>query len=128
MSRLARIQAAATFEDLYALIPQPTGCDGSCHRSCGPIGFSAGEGARMVAAGRVVPNHARGDQLRADCPALTEDRRCAIYDARPALCRVWGASQPMPCTGGPCQVRLPLTDEETRAVLARSFDLGGNPR
>lgn len=121
MSRLVRIQTAPTLDELYALIPQPDGCDGSCHQSCGPLGFSAQEGERIRAAGGSIPNLAAGEMPNGiDCPALTTENRCSIYDARPASCRLWGSSAVMPCMAPTCTTRHPLTDDESRAVLRRT--------
>lgn len=127
MSRLDAIREARTFEELYALIPSPRGCTGQCAESCGPIGFSTEEGRRLEAAGCHIPNIHEREILRVEtCPALV-DGRCSVYEARPALCRVWGASEPMPCPFLGCSVLDPLTTEETEAVSWRAFELGGMP-
>ena len=39
-SRLERIRAAKTLDELYAIVPKPVGCTGECWDSCGPIGYS----------------------------------------------------------------------------------------
>lgn len=124
MSRLARILDAPTLDDLYALIPQPTGCDGSCHASCGPLGFSSLEGERIKAAGATIANVRFGEHPAGiDCPALTVDKRCSIYDARPTLCRLWGSAVGMLCHAQTCTTRAPLTREEGRAALLRAEQL-----
>lgn len=60
------------------------------------------------------------------CSALTADHRCRVYEARPTICRLWGVSEVMPCDHGQCFTALPLTGEETAAVLARSLQIGGD--
>lgn len=118
MSRLNRILRAGTLDDLYSLIPQSMGCDGSCHQSCGPIVFTPEEGERIKAAGGCIPNLRLGEEPAGiDCPALTADNRCSIYEARPTLCRLWGSTSGLPCMAPGCRTKYPLTDEESRAVL-----------
>jgi hypothetical protein len=126
MSRLDAIREARTFEDLYALIPDPLGCTGQCWVSCGPIGFSTEEGGRLESAGVHIPNIHEDGKMVETCPALV-DGRCSVYGSRPTLCRIWGVSEPMPCPFMGCSVLDPLTTEETEAVSERAFELGGMP-
>lgn len=124
MTRLARILAATTLDELYACIPRPVGCTGECWDSCGPIGYSKLEGERMSAAGHRPPNvHEPRTQFM--CTALTADRRCSVYDARPAICRLWGVSEAMPCDHGDCYTPNPLTEAESAALMNRAQQIGG---
>lgn len=128
MSRLDAIWEARTFEELYALIPDPLGCTGQCAVSCGPIGFSTEEGRRLAAVGAHIPNiHSPTHALVGHCPALTREGRCSVYSVRPSVCRIWGVSEPMPCPFPGCYVLDPLTHGEASAVTERAFELGSYP-
>ena len=51
------------------------------------------------------------------CPFLTLAGQCSIYDHRPAICHLWGASQQLPCSHG-CTPDGPLlTRKEGRRYL-----------
>lgn len=126
MTRLQRILAATTLDELYACIPQPVGCTGECWDSCGPIGYSAAEGERMETAGHRPPN-AHEPRSQFMCTALTRQHTCRVYDARPAICRLWGVSEVMPCNHGDCHTPNPLTDAEAQALMARVQQIGGDP-
>lgn len=83
-----------------------TNCKGLCAESCGPVNGSPVE-RRLLAD--------RGIKIDVDptatlvaflatghvdtCPALV-DGRCSVYDVRPTVCRLWGATDPMPCPFG----------------------------
>lgn len=125
-TRMRRIAAAATFEELYATIPEPVGCTGECWDSCGPIGYSVVEGERMDAAGGRPPN-AHEPRPGLMCTALTRDHRCAVYEARPTICRIWGVSEVLPCNHGGCNTPNPLTAAECAMLAERARQLGGDP-
>lgn len=124
--RMEQIRAAKTLEDLYVLVPKPIDCTGQCWDSCGPISYSVEEGERMNAVGQRPPNgHEQRQRLM--CPALTPEHLCSVYDARPLICRLWGVSESMPCPHNPCWTAFPLSKEETQAMLAKSYEIGGSP-
>jgi Fe-S-cluster containining protein len=125
-TRLDRILAAATLDELYALVPDPVGCDGSCWDSCGPIGYSTEEGRRMEQAGH-RPANVGEPRTQLMCTALTTDHRCSIYEARPMICRLWGASEVLACPHGRCSTPDPLTPQETAVLARRANALGGLP-
>jgi hypothetical protein len=79
----------AGWDELYAHIP-PVPCKGLCHESCGPIGLTPAEQARLREAGVRIPDSAMrlklGLPVAATCPALTPLKRCAAYEARPMIC------------------------------------------
>lgn len=136
MSRLAKIKAAETLDELWALIPETEGCDGYCASSCGPIAYTPEEARRIAETGYVIPN--RNDDIKRLrlpvspkdarwCPALTADKKCAIYDQRPTICRAWGSAKPMLCLGPNCHVAQPLSVEEGMTVIWKSHQLGGDP-
>jgi Fe-S-cluster containining protein len=119
----------AALEELYAQVPE-VGCKGLCHQACGPIGMNPREHQRIRELGVKIPHHKdalaelveTGDYT---CPALDSDNRCSVYEARPMLCRLWGATETMPCEYGcsPPEGAL-LTDSEGHALLAQSLDVG----
>ena len=57
------------------------------------------------------------------CPALREGR-CTVYDARPAICRLWGATISMPCPHG-CTPDNALSKQESDELLALAGRAGG---
>lgn len=127
MSRLSRILAAGTLDELYALVPSPVNCTGECADSCGPIGYSEQEGERLQAAGHRPPNtHEPRTQFM--CSALTEAGKCSVYEARPMICRLWGVSDALPCNHEGCFTPNPLSRTESVALLRRSMEIGGEPK
>jgi Fe-S-cluster containining protein len=63
----------------------------------------------------------RGDDYY--CPALV-DGGCAVYEDRPTICRLWGATKSMPCPHG-CTPADALTEEESHALLRQAGEAGG---
>lgn len=113
---------------LYARIPD-VACKGLCSDYCGPIGASASEGAAMLRAASQpltveLPLRAGGK-----CGYLTEPRRCSIYEARPLICRLWGAVEDLRCPHGcvPVPPARLLTPEEATVLKAEMFAIGGPP-
>lgn len=118
-----RDRVEAHFADLYAQVPDAE-CKGLCQESCGPIDMHPYEHARIRRAGVAIP--APDVALRQlvetgeySCPALV-DGRCSVYEVRPMLCRVFGASEALPCEHGCRPAAGPLTDEETRRLVDAS--------
>ena len=86
------------------------------------------EDARIRARGYEIPSMAdalaalgRGEDYY--CPALV-DGGCSVYEDRPTICRLWGATQSMPCPHG-CTPADALTQEESHALLRLSAEAGG---
>lgn len=124
---LTRSEMDAQLAELYAKIPRMTGCDGRCWTSCGPLGMSDRERQRIRAAGvRITPYEEAVVNVEGFwCDALTGDKRCAVYDKRPLVCRLWGAVESMPCIYG-CQPEGGyLTDDEAYRLIAESLRIGG---
>lgn len=124
-SRLQRIRAAKTLDELYALVPKPVNCTGECWDSCGPIGYSIEEGERMSAAGH-RPANVGEPRSRLMCSALTTENKCMVYEARPMICRLWGVSEVMPCNHGDCWTPFPLDTTETAALMSAAQRIGGD--
>lgn len=117
------------FHGLYAQVPD-VDCKGLCVESCGPIDMHPYERARVRRAGVRIP--APGDALQQivetgeyACPALAGGR-CSVYELRPMICRVWGASEELSCGHGcrPASGRL-LSGPETRALVDASKSMSG---
>lgn len=121
---MARGRLWVEMDRLWARIPDPH-CQGYCHASCGPIGLSEAERDRID---RMYGKHIEDGAVRPgtmSCPALSSDGRCTVYQARPTICRLWGASDVMPCPHG-CEPRdrNRLNELETMLVLNASLSLG----
>ena len=116
-----------SLDDVYARIPEVP-CKGLCQDSCGPIAMSVDEDARLRRLGVEVPSMVetvaaieRGEDYY--CPALV-DGSCAVYDDRPTICRLWGATTSMPCPHG-CTPPEALSQEEGHALLRLAGEAGG---
>jgi|ERR1700741_5365720 len=116
MSKLSKLQK------LYDKIPN-IDCKGLCHDSCS-----------IVPAAKIEIKRARGrmggknpfNPLRAvlnfqetgkigSCAAL-KDKRCSIYQARPAICRLYGVAQGLECPFG-CQPERQLSKQEAHDLI-----------
>lgn len=95
-------------DKIYRKIPD-AGCTGLCHNTCTGIDATQLERDVMASRGHPLP---RGDALTqsreairtgvlpASCSALTEDKRCAVYEDRPLICRAWGVTERLKCPYG----------------------------
>jgi Fe-S-cluster containining protein len=113
--------------DVYARIP-PVPCKGLCQDSCGPIAMSEEEDERLRARGVTVPSMVStvaAMEAGAEywCPAL-RDGACTVYDVRPTICRLWGATRSMPCPHG-CTTDDALTQEQSHELLQAAAKAGG---
>jgi len=116
-----------SLEDVYRQIP-PLHCKGLCIDSCGPISMSRQEQAKLLARGVKVPPMAeavaaieRGEDYY--CPALV-DGSCSVYEDRPTVCRLWGATLSMPCPHG-CTPEDALPQAESYRLLRLAAEIGG---
>ncbi len=125
---LTRSERDALLAELYARIPAIPDCDGRCWTSCGPIDMSDRERQRIRGAGVRITDYrqALAGVERFWCDALTGDKRCAVYDLRPLICRIWGAVESMPCVYGcvPEGGRY-LSDMDAYRMIAESMRIGG---
>ncbi len=99
-----------TRQQIYADVPE-VNCRGLCSLACGPIAYSEGERAAIVAAHGSAPEHL--PNLR--CDKLIAGR-CAIYADRPLLCRLFAAVKGMRCPHG-CTPKRLLSDREAHRLL-----------
>jgi Fe-S-cluster containining protein len=60
------------------------------------------------------------DTLR--CPALGDDGRCRVYDARPIVCRLYGSVDELRCEHG-CRPERLLSTSEARDVLRAAGEI-----
>lgn len=118
-----------SLEQIYAVIPD-VGCKGLCHEACGPIMATEKEVKRARDAGVDILAPARRIlELRAVtaeiavCPALVE-RRCSIYDVRPLICRIYGATRSLQCEFG-CRPQRWLTERESAYLVQQAYRIGG---
>jgi len=108
-----------TLDEIYAELPR-LDCQGKCAESCGPILMTPLEEERILErTGRRVNF---GPDLT--CNMLTSLERCAVYDIRPTICRLWGLVESMPCPWG-CKPDRYLTDAEGHRILDRVAAIGG---
>lgn len=118
MNRKAKQRALARLDALYATLPRLE-CKGLCYQSCGPIGLTRLEYDRLIDEQKKMTGKTGPvifDEHRQACSLLTLDNRCALYSARPGICRLFGISQNMACPFG-CVPERWLTTEETAAFL-----------
>lgn len=133
MKRNQRIRIDTQLQELYDRVPE-LDCKGLCHTSCGVIEASSRERDLMKERGYHLPMLA--DFVRMDaagevieCVALRPDKQCGVYDVRPMVCRLWGATESMPCPYGcqPVDGGPLLSEAEGFELLGDSLAVGGNP-
>ena len=124
---LTRSQMDAELQKLYDRIPAIPDCDRRCWTSCGPINMADRERQKIRQAGyRITPY--RQAMAEADtyyCEALAGDKRCAVYDLRPMVCRLWGAVESLPCVHGCVPEGGFLPDAEGYWLIGESMRIGG---
>ena len=87
MNKIQRVR------EVYAKVP-PLACKGLCQASCtGPIPATKIEHDFVARAGASLP------VLVEPCANLVDDR-CAVYETRPLICRLWGVVENMVCPHG----------------------------
>ncbi len=109
MNRTDRLKA------VYAEIPNVK-CKGRCASACGLILMSTLEYERL--------GKPKFESLR--CPVLGEDNRCTKYDLRPAICRLWGATEDLPCPYG-CEIEGSPVDGAAILVQIKAISPGVKP-
>jgi hypothetical protein len=126
---LTRTQMDAELQALYDQIPRIPDCDGQCWMSCGPIEMADRERQRIRRAGvRISPWQQAIRQAGKYCEALTEGKRCAVYEMRPVLCRIWGAVEGMECPFGCVPEGGYLSEADGYRLIMESMRIGGGSR
>jgi hypothetical protein len=117
----------AQLQALYDQIPAIPDCGGRCWTSCGPIDMSDRERQRIRQAGyRITPmDDARALADTYWCEALTEGKRCAVYEMRPVICRLWGVMESMRCPFGCRPEGGFMADLDGYRLIARAWIIGG---
>lgn len=120
MNNTARL---AALEALYAQLPTIE-CQRKCQECCGPLAMTRLEAKRLpefkfergfwktqltnrpmgAAFITVTPHHSLV------CPML-KDGACSVYSRRPAVCRLWGITEDMPCPHG-CKPSVVWTKQQ----------------
>ncbi|WP_285783276.1 YkgJ family cysteine cluster protein [Microbispora sp. NBRC 16548] len=107
---------------VYSRIPE-VACQGLCAHDCtDDIGMGPRERQRLRRAGVQMPPREQAKERAAahgpsPCPALA-DGRCTAYEARPAICRIYGVTEGLRCPYGcPIASRRPLTMAEGFALV-----------
>jgi len=117
----SRPSPAAQLAAIYASLPEIE-CRGQCQNSCGSIGMTRLEQARISQRhGRTLPLVAAFD---AGCPALTILGRCSVYADRPMVCRLWGLVPSMRCEHGCLPEGGELSEEQGRRLMAQVVSIG----
>ncbi len=92
------------------------------------IACSAAEAENMSNNGIIPPqthNHPKFGELT--CTHLTNEGRCAIYEHRPLVCRLYGAVKRMKCPHGCKPKGGYLPEEKARELIKELEDLGEQP-
>ena len=110
---------ATRLDKLYATMPVLE-CQGLCHESCGPIAMTRVEWARII---DLLGFEPEGESPKLRCPMLDADDCCTVYEIRPTICRLWGLTEPMPCTFG-CKPNRMLTREQGYSLLRKAESIG----
>lgn len=98
-------------------------CDRGCGECCGPVMCTAEEYQAITAAIErrgIVPI-----RQGTTCP-LWIGGECAVYEARPLICRLFGHAQGMTCSRG-YNVNISASADR-RIMQAYSRSMGGRPR
>lgn len=114
----------ALIREVYAQVPD-VGCKGLCAAACGPIGMSATEHAALVEAAAVLGLRVAVDEEGA-C-TLLQGGRCATYEARPLICRLYGAVAALRCEHGCAPAGGFLDEARARVLQIKIRRIGGGP-
>jgi Fe-S-cluster containining protein len=111
-------------ESVYAKIP-PMNCVGKCSYACyQSIAFlDAEHDAITDRIGGPIPDRV----APGPCPLLTFLGTCKVYDIRPLICRIWGATEATRCKHGcePVGGRL-LSEVEVAELFADAAEATGD--
>jgi Fe-S-cluster containining protein len=123
MMRVTEDQRRDALDAIYAELPAIE-CRGQCHDSCCNIDMTGTERQRIADAGVSIPRRTIHDTPR-PCPALTILNRCAVYEVRPLICRLWGLTRVMRCSYGCVPEGGYLPERTALELIARAHAAAG---
>lgn len=109
-------------QEIYDSLPKIK-CQGHCYPSCGVIPLYQVEVDNIRNNGGEVPRTKEGS---GKCLSLTSENKCAIYDQRPLVCRLFGMVKKLPCPYG-CYPDKWVSDKQVLAMLKKLEDLSKKP-
>jgi Fe-S-cluster containining protein len=118
---------AVAIRKVWDSVPS-VGCTGACADYCTAIGMSEGELELVRERIPSFPDSEEGLRRLAEdpagykCPALVLGR-CAVYDVRPTVCRIFGNAETLPCPHG-CEPPK-LTQQQASAIMDAAREAGG---
>jgi Fe-S-cluster containining protein len=116
---------------LYREVPEVKGCLTGCGKCCGPVPWSPAELERV--ASRIPPGTLSRpapsgptemvmliNPVTGGCAMLDAEKRCTVYEARPLMCRMFGAvaGPGLECPFG-ARAGRPLSDRKAGALAQR---------
>jgi len=110
---------ATKLKELYKAIPTFS-CKPGCSDCCGPVPVASAEWEKI----KLVKRQLGSDCLNCD---YLVDNKCSIYNDRPFLCRLFGATteRKMTCKHG-CGPKHPLSLKQTEVLMKRYMGLMKN--
>lgn len=116
----ARKAKREALDALYAQIPD-AGCKGLCQEFCGPVVMSSEEWQRI----KERAGNVRAVSLQ--CPLLSPEGKCTVYEVRPMICRLWGSVESLRCPHG-CKPAAYLSKEDGFEFLAGAEEISEGRR
>lgn len=111
-----------SLDAIYLEVPRLR-CIGKCQEACGPVLMSPAEERRLASIGAAAPDvSAMLESKNLACPLLDPFGRCSIYEARPLVCRLYGAVKAMRCPHG-CEPEAWLSDTQASKLIQRAESL-----
>lgn len=108
-------------DELYATLPK-LACQGLCTEACGPLVMERNEFRRLTEANNGQKPYF--DEFKSRCSLLV-DGRCAFYEIRPAICRLWGLiKDELECPHG-CVPERWMTQDEGKRFLDKLRKVAG---
>lgn len=122
MKRPKPIVPSKELRSIWDKVPAMKDCQGKCQASCGPIPVS-GEERRLI-------EQRSGKKLDWDkdtwrCNMISKTGYCTVYSVRPLICRIWGATEKLPCPFG-CEPEWALSKDEAMELFAELEELTGD--
>lgn len=130
-------KALVQIDAIYAKVPS-FDCKQGCSDCCGPIMMSKLEWSRItdrLVNGAPPPSEVQnfGDKVLISTASLTcpllKHGRCSVYEIRPMICRIFGASEDamLKCGHG-CGAARPLSAKNTSEMLIQVNEAGDGRR